>query len=268
MAITTLDGVIAGLRPPEDVFYGTVTPKAGGLWHSLLYTAGRPGAGSAPTPGINGAALTSYTGQIPFTNPSAGLNSYLARLEMAGTVAGKVLLYDRLWHNSGLVVTTTTAQSITPVAIPARDRDGTTDGEGVTAWIEVSTATTNAGQIGNCTCSYTNSAGTAGRTGTLQTFPATAVAGSIVPFNLQAGDTGVRSVQSVTLGTSMVTGKIHLVLMRPLSSVSWIANMGAALDVVQLGMIRLYDNTVPMMAWLPSQVTAINLFGQMVVAQG
>jgi hypothetical protein len=41
------------------------------------------------------------------------------------------MLIDLLWVNTGLVVTTTTAQAITPVALPARDAAGTTNGDDV-----------------------------------------------------------------------------------------------------------------------------------------
>lgn len=268
MAITTLDGVIAGLLPPQDFMYGTITPEAGGRWHSLLYDAGRPGPGVAPTPGINGEALTTYGGQIPFTNPPGGQNTYLARLEAHGSQSSKLMLYDRLWQNSGIVVTSTAAQSITPVAIPPRDRNGAALGHGVTAWLEVTTATTNGGSIWPITLSYTNQDGTAGRTGTFESFPATAVKGTFTQCYLQAGDTGIRSVQSITLPVSMVSGAVSLVLIRMLSSISWQANVGASSDVVQLGMPRMYDNSVPMLAWLPSQVSGITLNGQIIMAQG
>jgi hypothetical protein len=52
MAITTLDGVIAGFRPPENIFKTGPTMEAAGRMHSLLYAAGLPGAGTAPATGI------------------------------------------------------------------------------------------------------------------------------------------------------------------------------------------------------------------------
>ena len=267
MAITTVDGAIAGARPPEEILKNGATMEAAGVMHSLFYTAGRPGAAVAPSPGLNGAALTTYAGQIPWTNPGAG-NSYMFRVEASATLAGRLSIYDRLWHNSGLVVTTTTAQAITPVAIPARDINGATNGDGVMMAIEVSTATTNAGAVTNMTASYTNQAGTAGRTATVTSFPATAAAGTFVLFNLQAGDTGVRSVQSVTLGTSLAAGAVHIVLCRLLIGMPVPANLGNDRDVVTSGFIRHYDNTVPFLVWLPSATTAIVLNGSYQITQG
>lgn len=268
MTISTLDGVIAGMKPIEKFLKVGATMEAAGVLHSFLYTAGVPGAGVAPTPGLAGAALTTYAGQIPFTNPVSG-NSYLARFAASAGVVGGAILYDRLWHNSGFTITTTTAQTVNSAAWPARDNNGLTDGDGVLVALEVSTVTGNGGAITNTTMSYTNQDGTAGRTATIASFPATAVAGTFVPFALQAGDTGIRSIQSLTLGTTYVSGTVHLVAYRELA---WVdikeANVGDAVDAVTGGFPRLYDNTVPCLLWLPSATTAITLQGQFGYTQG
>jgi hypothetical protein len=267
MAITTLDGVIAGMRPPEDFLKAGATMESAGVHHSLFYTAGRPGAAVAPSPGLAGAALTSYAGQIPWVNPASG-NSYLARLEASGNASGTLLLCDRLWHNSGIVVTTTTVQTVNSVAWPARDRDGSTNGESVLAALEFSAASTNAA-IGNTTLSYTDQSGNAGATATLPTTPATIAAGSFLPFPLAAGDTGIRSIQSITLGTSYLTGTMHLVAYRVLARLGCSAsNVPAALDAVTGGFVRLYNDSVPFLVWLPTGTAGITLNGQLVVSQG
>lgn len=268
MAITTLDGVIAGLQPPTSVLKIGGTMEAIGVLHSLFYTAGIPGAAVAPSPGLAGAALTTYAGQIPWSNPVSG-NAYLARMNSSGSLAGTISLYDRLWHNSGIVVTTTTAQTVNSVAWPARDRAGSTNGDGVLVGIEVSTATTNAAAITNTTMSYTNSAGTAGRTATIASYPATAVAGTFVPFSLQAGDVGVRSIQSITLGTSYVAGTIHLVAYRPIvSSGLPVPNVSTPLDPLTSGFPRLYSDSVPFIVWRPTATTAVTVATEILFAHG
>lgn len=268
MAILTLDGVVAGMRPLEKYLKVGATMEAAGVLHSLLYTPGVPGAGVAPAPALAGAALTTYGGQIPFVNPVSG-NSYLARLSAVADQRGALLLYDRLWHNASIVSTTTTAQTVNSVAFPARDKNGSTNGDGVLVGLEVSTATTNAGAIANTTMSYTNELGVAGRTATMPAFPATAAAGTFVPFLLQAGDKGVRSIQSLTLGTSRVTGTMHLVAYRELGMVIVPdANIGDAIDAVSSGFPRCFDNTVPCLLWLPSTTTAATVQGQVGFTQG
>lgn len=270
MAITTLDGIIAGFLPPQPFIKNSVTGEAIGGYHSTAYMAGLPGAMTAPAPGLAGAALTTYSGQIPFPAAVGGKTIYLSRL--SGSHAGNIgafILLDRLWHNSGIVSTTTTAQTVNSVAWPARDRNGSTNGVGVQVALEVSTATTNGSAITNCTMSYTNDAGTAGRTATMASFPATAVAGTFVPFGLAAGDTGVRSIQSLTLGTSLVTGTVHLVAYREISSIGTNnAGQEGVLDPFGLGLPVMYDSSVPFMLYHIIATSIGNARGSIVYTQG
>lgn len=264
----TLDDLIDGMLPPVSFLKNGATMEAVGITHSLFYTAGVPGAAAAPSPGLNGAALTSYAGQIPFPAAVGGKVVRLAGFEFGGaSQAGTLMLMDRLWHNSGIVATTTTAQAITSGAMPARDRDGATTGAGLIAALEVSAATTNAGAITNTTLNYTNTDGTAGRTGTITSFPATAAAGTTVFFNLQAGDTGIQTIQGITLGTSLVTGTVHLVVYRLLAQATLgIANAGGATkDAIALGAPILYENTTPCLLWQSSATAALTLAGGNVI---
>jgi hypothetical protein len=261
VAIDTLDKLIAGFQAPLYFEKVGATMEAVGVMHSLFYTAGIPGAAVAPTSAIAGDALTSYAGQIPYTNPSSG-NGYLGRISAVAASAGRLFLCDRLWHNASIAETTTTGQTVTSATWPARDLAGSTNGDGVLVGIEVSTATTNGSPVTNTTLTYTNSGGTGSRTGTIASFPATAVAGTFVPFQLAAGDSGVRSIQTLTLGTSYGGGEIHLVAYRVLAEVPVGAtNAGALLDPFKLGMPRLYDNTVPFLLWQPASTTAVTVRG-------
>jgi hypothetical protein len=269
MAVLTLDDAVGGARPPEDVSKTGTTMEAVGVHHSMAYATGRPGAATAPSAvALGGAALTTFPGQIPFVNPIPGDETRLFRLVLTSSQISGLFLYDRLWHNGSIVVTTTTAQTVTSVAWPARDRDGSANGEGVQVAIEVSVATTNAAAIANMALSYTNSANVAGRTATIASFPATAVAGTWVIFQLQAGDTGVRSIQSLTIGTSLLTGTVHLVAFRLLATLSVIAaNAGDKVDFVTGGAVKLYDNTVPFLFVLPSSTTGLITTGQLIYTQ-
>lgn len=273
MAITTVDGIVAGLRPPQTFFKVGTTMEAIAVMHSLFYTTGVPGAAAAPSPGINGAALTTYDGQIPYTNPSSG-NGYLAGVNVSATLAGTLYVCDRLWHNSGIAVATTTLQAITTPAWPARDKTGTTDGDGIMVGIEVRTATTNAGAVTNTTLNYTDQSGNTGAVATISSFPATAVAGTFVPFQLAAGDTGIRAITNasgggITLGTSYGGGAIHLVAYRVLATIPvGLANTGLSADYASIGFPKLHDNTVPFLLWRPSATTAVTLQGEILYAHG
>lgn len=252
MAITSLDGIVAGLRPPEDVWKTTFTGKVVGGYHSAFYIAGRPGAAAASTAGVAGEALTSYAGQVPFPAAVGGQNVYLARFEASNTSGvGGVTLCDRLWQNSGLSVTATTAQTVGSVAWPARDLDGATAGRGVQIALEV-TATMGSGAP-LITLSYTNSAGVSGRTATASP-STTSQVGTWVNFPLAAGDVGVRSVESLTLSATMTSGAFSLVAYRPVTTIACIANnIATDRDAIALGMPRFYDNSVPFLVY---QLTA------------
>lgn len=266
MAITTLDGLIAGMQPPQSIIKVGVAMEAAGVAHSHWYSGGRPGAGSAPAPGVNGAALTApVAGQIPHSDPVSG-NAYLARLSAAMNFAGTLLLCDRLWHNSGLSVTSTAPQAITPATLPARDRDGTTDGVDVLAAIEWSAA----GGAGTptVTLTYTDQAGNTGNSGTF-TAVTTPNAGTFEIFQLAAGDTGVRAPTSFQQSATRTSGTMHLILFRILAVLDCtLANVASAIDAITGGMPRIYNGSVPFLVQIPSATNATTISGQLVEAHG
>ena len=267
MAIVTLDGVLAGMQVPSNIIKTATPTLVIGRPHSLLYLAGTPGAAVAPAPGIAGAALTTYPGQIPFSNPVAG-NSYLARFVGQATVAGRLLLCDRLWHNSGMSITATTAQTINSVAWPARSADGTVNGVGIQIGVEVSTILGAGAPIHSI--SYTNQAGTSGKTGTgIITGITLSAVGAFYMIGLAAGDTGVRSIQTYTRSVSSVTGVEHLVAFRILASLDLtLANTPNSIDAISSGFPRLFDNTVLFLLFIPAAVSASVISGQVVITQG
>lgn len=205
-----------------------------GYHYNYAKDAGLPGAFGLQAPGLNGFNTDcSLASQATNPNGATQMGSYvlpdptgawyLTEFGLTGTVAGSFQLVDVLWYNTGIVVTTTTAQNITmPGALPARDLNGSTNGAGVMAALLTTTANTNAAAIANTTISYTDQDGNAGNTGTFTALagfqaPVSPVIGTWMPFQLAAGDTGIRSVQSITLGTSYVAGALSLILYRPLA---------------------------------------------------
>lgn len=267
MAITTLDGALAGMKPPEYYAKALSGTLVAGRPMNINYLSGVPGAMAAPSPGTAGAALTSYAGQIPI--PAASNNTHLARFSGVSSAQGGILmLCDRLWHNSGLSVTTTTSQTVNSVTWPARDSNGSTNGVGVYVGLEISAAT-GAGAA-TPTISYTDESGNAGSTGNMQvTYAASSITGTFYPFTLAAGDTGVRSVQSCTLGVSMTSGSISLVAYRPIATIELTAaGLPNAVDVLTSGMPRLYDTSVPFILYIPQTTTTTLTTGTVVYTQG
>ena len=133
--------------------------EAIGAWYAHSKDTGYPGAWAPGTPGLAGrvtdGTAAADAGCIPYQNAVSGSN-YLTSFQCASTVVRAQYMLDVLWVNSGLVVTTTTAQTVNSVAFPARDLNGSANGEGVWVGILVSVATTNAAAIANTTMSYTN----------------------------------------------------------------------------------------------------------------
>jgi hypothetical protein len=271
--ITSEDGIVAGLKPPVAFVKNAFTGEAAGHFHNLGVVAGNPGVWTLGAPGMAGATVSGNAlgGALRFDNPDAGVLAYLAKLTAAvGANVIGLLLYDLLFYQSGIVETTTTAQTVNSVAWPARDIAGSTNGDGVEAWLHCTTATGNAGAIANTTLGYTNQAGTASRSaGLAYDWPVTAVAGTMVPFGLQNGDRGVRSIQSVTLGTSYVSGQVELIALRRLAFVPFVAaSSGALLDWAALGLPRLFDNSAIYMAALLSGTAAGAISGDVAFAHG
>lgn len=270
MAITTLDGALAGMQPIRP-FAKAVTPTlVAGKPQSLWGLAGNPGAGSWDTT-LNGVVLSSssamVSGQIAHVNPGSG-NAYLAGFTGAATQAGTLLLCDRLWHNGGYTITSTAAQNITSPTFPARDANGSTNGDGILLGLEISAAAGAAAPT--ITIAYTNQAGTGSRSATnLWPTANSPAAGSFFPIGLQAGDTGVRSVQSLTLSVSWVSGTMNLVAYRVLAALplagAYIPN---DLDPITARFQRLYDGVVPYLVFVPNTTTASNISGAYTETQG
>ena len=265
MATNSIDAVVANMKPPRR-FLKTGAATVAARLYSPFFVGGLPGAAVAPSPGVAGEALTSYAGQLPFTNPVSGVTN-LSRFSASCNVAGRLILADRLWHNSGLNVTLNTAQTVNSVAWPARDVNGSTNGEDVMIGLEGSTVM-GAGTP-SLTMSYTNSAGASGKTSVAVAAPATMAVGSFLELPLAAGDTGVRSIQSFTQSATMTSGVHRLVAYRILAEMDIIvANVGVVMDIFQLGKPPMYDNTVPFLLWLPTTTTAPTLMGSFGVVQG
>jgi hypothetical protein len=273
MAITTLAGAVAGARPPMRVL-----KTAAGLnltaatWGSWWYTTSDPVAGVASSAGLAGEALTApVTGALRWQDPASG-NSYLlnAKTMVSNTAAvqANLVLCDRLWQNSGIDVTVTTAQTINSVAWPARDMNGATSGAGVWIALEVSSAT-GAGAA-TPTIEYTNSAGGGTKTGTCLGYSASATAGRICLFNLQAGDVGVQSVQTITLGTSLTSGTVHLIALRPICMIEGKPNTtnSTQVDAFAAGFARLYDGSVLQPVVIGPFAVSPLMWGQFTVTQG
>lgn len=272
MAITTLDGALAGMQVPQVLTKAGITMAAVGAMRGYTpwYVTGRPGGSVANAAGVNGQAVTpalgtSVQGRIPRSNPVSG-EARLARLAMQTNVTGSLWLIDRLWQNSGLSPTLTTAQAITPATLPARDNNGTTDGEGVMAALEW--MTTGGAGVPTVTLTYTDQENNPSASATL-TAVASPPVGTFEIFNLAAGDRGMRAPTSFIQSATRTSGTFSLVLFRVLAQLDLsTANVGNAIDILTGGKPQIFNDSVLQLVWFPSATTATTFIGSYVETQG
>jgi len=214
---------------PENIFFFKVPRVAGaaatapiaGRGASLWTYDGMPAGGAVPT----SAAIPDNTtqGALPFTAATGGRDKYLIGAHIAPLTAGLYLLYDRLFHIGGLSGTSTSDQTIqNEPPSPALTRN--TSGAGNIVFYEVYTQIGNTGTT--LTMTYTNQAGTTGRTATIDIGGANfrgVTRAQRIP--LAAGDTGVRAVEKIALtATTGIAGDFGITIAQPLA---WIP-VGAA----------------------------------------
>jgi len=251
MAITTLDGYI-GASKQRIPFVKTATRTSVALIpFSVFDLAGNPGAGvlagTSTTAGVVPTDATAGTPSIKAFGGSA--TGYLTKVEYYNSVLSYLYLYDLLFkagnyaYNSG-----TTTLSAQP-AISSRTPDysgGATFGNGCEIWIEVVAAMTSA-TAWQVQVTYTNSAGTTGRTSIVSAAQAAAAltVGKMFQLALQAGDSGVQKIESVIVTTgAAAAGSFNVLIMRKLwSNRIAIANSGGIDDILKTGAPIVYADS-------------------------
>jgi len=192
-----------------------------------------------------------------------------AQINMGAIPGAALMVIDMLVISGGLsgIVTTPQTTNLPTAALPRY-----TDGVGVHAALVIhlnlgATATT-------VTCSYTNQAGTPGRTTRAAAIGGSGLngAGTLIRLSLQGADTGIRSVESVTLaGTTLSAGSFGVVLFKPLAMVMVNDMEGAtSIDNVSSGRMvgqfaEVLDNAcLSLFATMPStqSVSGVILLGE------
>ncbi len=265
MAIATMDQLVAALAAAQQkrFFKSSQTAKAAGTWASFWKATGEPGAGANPSTGAGDVPTSSTAGAIPWSNPSGSDVAYLAQLQgMLTTQPGIVVLADRLWENSGLVGNINTLQSFSGLTVTRPDATGDNN----ELWIEWYTAT-GSSQV-NITVIYTNQSGSSSTT--TFAFYASPVAGQMIPVPLAAGDTGVRSVQSVQLSASTGTaGSFGLTILRRLGEIFCpLPASGDTLDAFALGLPQVDPNACLFLFMLANATSTGDLKGGLTIVKG
>jgi hypothetical protein len=216
VAITTKDGLVAAIAAAQDVEIFKSAPRTtvASTWFSLFDLAGNPGAGTlAGTSVAAGVVPTSATAGCPVINAFTGANAgYITNVDFGSSVACRFRLYDMVFKAGAYAFNAAQTLASQP-SYSGRVPSGT-DYTSCSIWLECVTAFTGNQTI---TITYTNQAGTAGRTtGAVATAVAPTV-GRLFQMPLQAGDTGVQKIESVTSTVSTV-GTFNVLVLRRLWS--------------------------------------------------
>ena len=262
MPITSLDQLLAASNQLKSFGKVSMTAKAAGTFQSLWTAAGLPAAGANPASLAMVIPTRATAGALPFVNPATGL-SYISKISSSQQTIGTLILYDRIAHSSGLNGTLTTAQAVNGAALTRH-----TTGEDVELFLEVYTAT--GATASNVTISYTNSAGVAGRTTPAVAMQVTPVVGQMLPIPLQAGDTGIRSVQSVALSASTATaGNFGITLVKRIAEIPiTVAGTGVVLDPFALGFPQIANDACLSFMVVTSTTSTGFITGTINIAQG
>lgn len=291
---------MAGFSSTDD-FVNEVTTN-GKFWRNdfnkitagVAYTAGRwyDMSTLAGTPVANTYTGTSLAAQIPTEADGYGLYhggnvstdtkhiiNVSAYSAVATAVPGVLMLVDMCLYYPGINMNTSSAQTLTNASTLTRY----TDGAGLRAFLVSRTA--SGATAHNVAISYTDQAGNASNSlpvtvaATVSATPGHIVhsgtaANNYGPFlPLASGDTGIRSVQSITLSAASLAGTAALVLCRPLTTIPiTTASVAAERDLMnQLPSLpRVYDGACLTWLYFAGAATAAstNFYGSVDFAWG
>lgn len=215
MAITNRDQYLAAKYASQELRITKISSRTStpGSWTSVFDIAGTPGAGTlAGTSTAAGVVPTDLSDGTPVIDAFAeGATGYLDVVEFAASIACRLRVADMVFKAGAYAFNANVTLASQP-SYASRMPGG--DYRGTQIWIEAVTAFT-----GNLSVEvgYTNQDGTTGRsTGTIA-FGAAPIFGRMLQLPLQAGDSGVRRIDSVQASGS-TAGTFNVLVLRSLWS--------------------------------------------------
>ena len=261
MAINTIDDIAAGLAVAQFrwILKNITVPKAIGSYQSSWLGVGFPGAGNIPPAYTAGSGYTcddTTPGAVPYTN--AAIKNFLAKWFATSTIAGTLLLVDRLWSCSGIPYGAGTYAITTPGNLPARITD---NGVGCQAWVEQFVAAGAAS--GTLTLNYKNPADGA-EVGVIPAVVSAPLIGQLQPIPLAVGATGVRSIVSAVNSATWTSGSWGLTIVKPIAAISiTLAGIGNTLDWATLGLPDIPNDACLSFIWQGGAATANQIMSRM-----
>lgn len=211
---------------------------AAGRWYDFSPLNGYPVANAWAGTALNWRSCNESTGNgtqifgLPHGGDVSALTKHILNVSAISAVAtavpGQLMLVDMQGYYPGINMNVATLQTL--IGSPTLRY---TNGQGVRAYLVPNVA--SGATAHNLSMSYTNQAGTSGRTLPVTVAcTASATPGHIThsgvaannygPFlPMAGGDTGIQSVQSVQLSAASLAGTANLVLARPLLTIPLVA---------------------------------------------
>jgi len=227
-------------------------------WYSTFDGVGQPSASSLAvsslTTGI--VPVASDVGYPSIETFPSGATGYLTSLSFGMATAGRFRLFDRLFvcgsydYNASA---TLSSQPSYASRLPFKVDGTTRNYSGTEIWLEASATIT--GNI-SVTVTYTNQDGVTGRTATTPAASSANLA-RCWQLALQAGDTGVQKIESVSAtGASAGTACFNIMVLRRLADgyVEY-ANGADNQDLFRVGLIEIPQNAALYLAVGPDGTT-------------
>jgi hypothetical protein len=275
MTISNLDGLIDALANNAQTLIvnrASIANQLAGGFSSLWRGTGTPAQGAIP--GAAAVCTKALTGAMSFNNPTDPVKSYIARgFLVSGNSATDVQLHDRLAHMGGLSGTSTGSQTVSVDVSGSSNnlanRRGASDYSDVQWWVEIYT------DIGTTavtlTVTYTNAAGTSGRTTTLSIGGASPANQDSRMFQIIGnGGEFIQSIQSVQQSaTTGTAGSYGITATRSLCGMSLgLANAGSVYDWALLGLPRIHDDACLFPIMICGTTSTGTLYGNFKLIQG
>lgn len=225
MAITSVQQIATAALTGQHLAYWKQWTSTVGEYCDLWSVPNfYPGGGVTPPSYLAGSGYTcdsTTAGAMPYVN--ASVQNYLVRATVRGSgpatpASGNTFtLYDRLWHCAGMGFAAATYTVATPGDLPARITDA---GAGCELWLICDPASNTGAGSGTITAAYLNPAGAA----KTATFAVSELIGGIMRaqncyrMTLQAGDSGIKQLTSVTNDTTFVSGTWGAMIIKPIAT--------------------------------------------------
>lgn len=248
MAITTLDGLIASSKVPRNMGKTASRTTVAARWFTTFDVAGAISgvlAGGETTPPATTVGRVS-TDTIPGYPdiPFSTLREYIARITVGNTVASTIRLFDRLWVSGAYAFNASIATVSGSWASRVSYNGGAADYNGLELWVEGVTAGT---LVQSVNVTYTNQAGTTGKTTGAIAAPQALTAGMCYQLPLAVGDSGLQAVgngaSASVVGTVASAGTFNLMVLRPIVDIYCPANVPVTLNWADMALPESFQDS-------------------------